>query len=80
MTATHNKMNIARAHKIASELEAEGYSAEDSTTILSMALGIFMEGKGGHRNLKPLTDSMLRCAQIAFDALRQGRRHEPGNA
>lgn len=76
-----DKSHIGRAHKIAAELEAEGYSAIDGSTILSMALGIFMEGKpDSHRNLKPLTDSMLKVAQISFDALRAGREREAGHA
>lgn len=76
-----DKSHIARAHKIAAELEAEGHSAVDGGIILSMALGIFMEGQpDSHRNLKPLTDSMLNVAQTAFDALRDGRKREAGHA
>lgn len=76
-----DKSNIARAHKIAAELEADGYSATDGSLILSMALGIFVEGQpDSHRNLELLTDAMLRAAQMAFDALRQGRKRNAGHA
>jgi hypothetical protein len=72
---------IARAHKIATELEAEGYSPEDGSMVLSMALGIFVEGtENSHRNLEPLIAGMHRAAQIAFDALRQSRQSKPGTA
>jgi hypothetical protein len=72
---------ISRAHKIACELEAEGYSAVEAGTILSMALGILAEGdERGHRNLKPLIAGMVKAAQMAFDALRAVRRRDPGHA
>lgn len=72
-----NKSHIARAHHIASELESEGYSAVDGGAVLSMALGIFMEGQpGSHRHLEPLTTTMLKVAQTAFDALRAGRERD----
>lgn len=68
---------IPRAHKIASELETEGRGAAEVSAILSMALGIFMEGQpNSHRNLQPLADTMLSGAQMAFDALREGRNRE----
>lgn len=74
------RSSIGRAHKIAIELEAEGYSGEDASVILSMALGIFMEGvDGGHRELKPLIDAMLKAAQISFDALRNSRSSKVGH-
>ena len=76
-----NKSHIARAHKIASELEAEGCSAMEAGVIISMALGIFMEGQpNSHRNLQPLAASMFEIAQKSFDALREGRNKEPGHA
>lgn len=75
------KDTIGRAHKIATELEAEGYSAEDGSAVLSMALGIFVEGiEDSHRNLEPLVAGMHKAAKIAFDALRQSRQSKPGNA
>ena len=75
---TPSRGTVGRAWKIANELEAEGYSEIDASMILSMALGIFVEGvDGSHRNLKPLTDAMLEGAQMAFDALREARR--PGS-
>lgn len=75
------KDSIGRAHKIASELEAEGFSTTEASTILAMALGILAEGdERGHRNLRPLANGMLKAAQLAFDALRDGRNREPGHA
>lgn len=69
-----NTVVIARAHKIAWELEEDGYSPTDGSMILSMALGIFMEGQvGSHRNLLPIAEAMLKIAQITFDAMREAR-------
>lgn len=74
------KSQIGRAHKIASELQAEGFSAVDGGLILSMALGIFMEVQpDSHRNLEPLAESMLAVAQKTFDALRAGRNRDAGH-
>jgi hypothetical protein len=45
-----------------------------------MALGIYCEAhEDGHRELKPLLDGMLKAAQMAFDALRDGRKRTPAN-
>ena len=67
--------NIGKAWEIAKLLDDGGYSPVDGSNILAMALGIFMEGQpDAHRNLKPLTDAMLKAAQIAFDALRDGKK------
>lgn len=75
------KDTIGAAHKIASDLEADGYSTIDAATILATALGILAEGdERGHRNLKPLVDGMVKAAQIGFDALRASRSREPGRA
>jgi hypothetical protein len=76
-----DRTHIGRAHKIASELGQEGYSPTDGGLILSMALGIFMEGQAdSHRNLQPIADAMLKTAQMAFDALRDSRNRDAGRA
>lgn len=67
--------SIGRAYKIAIELEAEGVRMPHAATVLAMALGIMAEAEGGHRELKVLTDAMLKAAQIAFDAMRDSRSH-----
>jgi hypothetical protein len=75
-----NRTHIARAHKIAAELEAEGLDVVTAGTIIGMALGIFMEGQPhSHRNLVPLATALNDVAQKAFDALREGRERDPGH-
>lgn len=75
-----DKTHIGRAHRIATELEAEGYSDVEGSAILSMALGIFIEGfEGAHRNLQPLVKAHLDIAQQSFDALRASRDASPGH-
>lgn len=72
---------VRRAHLIAADLEQSGVSAVDGSTILSVALGIFMEAQAGsHRNLEPVLSAMLKAAQLTFDAVRTARERDPGHA
>lgn len=70
-----SKDAIGRAHKIATELFAESWSAVDGCTVLAMALGIFAEGfeGGDSANLDKLMNPLLTSAKMSFDALRAGR-------
>ena len=73
---------IGMAHRIASQLWDAGIRGPDGGVILAMALGIYVEAQEGcsHRNIWPLVGAMMKAAQMAFDALREGREREPGNA
>ncbi len=69
-----NKNDIARAHKIALDLERDGFTIKSGSVVLAMALGILAEGEPkSHRNLRPLIDALTKAAQITFDALRTNR-------
>jgi hypothetical protein len=67
--------DIARAHQIATELERDGFDVKSGGVVLAMALGILAESDPrGHRNLRSMSDGMLKAAQVAFDGLRQHRK------
>lgn len=69
------------AWKIAKALEATGLPEGTVLAILGMAMGIYMEGRdGAHREMQPLTESITKCAQISFDAIRASRGRETGHA
>ena len=73
--------HIDLAHEIATRLWDAGMRGHDGITVLSMAMGIYMEAQeGAHRNLRPISDAMLLAAQQTFDAFQQARRRQPGNA
>lgn len=77
LTSEHS----GEAWKIAKALENTDLPEGTVLAILGMAMGIYMEGRdGAHRELRPLTDAITKCAQISFDALRAGREREPGHA
>jgi len=72
---------ISMAHKIATLLWDAGVRGPDGLTILGMAMGIYMEAQeGAHRNMRPLSEALLKSAQMTFDAFREGKQRQPGSA